>query len=62
MQSIFIVMYAPSMPGLSVTFVMRGCSILSMIYGHDHVIFVFESIYVTNYIYSLPEVSEMKST
>lgn len=55
-------MYVPSTPGLSVTFVMRGCSILSMIYGHDHVIFVFESICVTNYIYSLPQVSEMKST
>lgn len=62
MRSIFIVMYVPSIPDLSMTFVMRGCSILSMIYGHDYVIFVFESIYVTNYIYSLPEVSEMKST
>lgn len=61
MQSIFIVMYVPSKPGLSVTFVMRGGLILSMIYGHDHVIFVFEFIYVTNYIYSLPQVSEMKS-
>jgi hypothetical protein len=47
--------YGPCIPDLSNTFNMKGCCILSNVFSasKDHVIFLFEFVYIVDYINGL---------